>query len=192
VFVSNSAALEAAPEERPNAVALWTCAVLSSFAFDLSVRVRGGANMNLFIMRSGLLPIELPEAFLAHAALRLVCNHTGFAPLWREQLGDAWREPARSTGTWPVLAEEAERWRVRAAVDAVVAAAFGLNRGQYARLLGTFRHRSQPLAPRWCLDMFAELSEAGMEAFGPRHDPYWDVPLNPALPAAVALEHTIR
>jgi hypothetical protein len=184
VLVSNSVAVEAAPGERPNSVALWACAVLNSFAFDLSVRLKGGANMNLFIMRTGLVPAAVPEAFLAHAALRLVCNHAGFAPLWREQLGGAWREGGTRPFGWPVLGTDAERWRVRAAVDAIVAAACGLTRGEYARLLRTFRHTSQPRAAGWCLEMFDDLLRVGLPAFTGRHDPYADVPLNRALPRA--------
>jgi hypothetical protein len=187
VLVANSVAIEAGPQQRPNGVALWACAVLNTFAFDFTVRVKGGANMNLFIMRTGLLPSELPEAFLAHAALRLVCNHAGFAPLWREQLGDVWREPGRPPGAWPVLPTEAERWQVRAAADAAVAAAGGLSRTQYAHVLGTFRHRSQPAAPGWCLERFDELERVGMEAYCCRHDPYHDLPLIPALPACQAV-----
>jgi hypothetical protein len=177
VLVANSVAVEAAPGERPNTVALWACAVLNSFAFDLSVRLKGGANMNLFIMRTGLVPAALPEAFLAHAALRLVCNHAGFAPLWREQVGEAWRGP--------VLDTEAERWEVRAAVDAVVAAAYGFTREEYACFLGTFRHRSQPRAAEWALEKFDDLLRQGEETFTRRHDPFWAVPLNPALPQPI-------
>jgi hypothetical protein len=182
VLVANSVAIEAAPERRPNAVALWVCMVLNTFAFDLSVRVRGGANMNLFLMRAGLLPAEVPEAFLAHAALRLVCNHADYAPLWREQLGDAWREPSRPAGDWPVLATAAERWQLRAAADAVVAAACGLSREQYVHMLGTFRHRGEPAMPAWCLECFDELGRIGIDAFCRRHDPYGDLGRNPTLP----------
>jgi hypothetical protein len=187
ILVANSVAVEAAPERRANGVALWACAALNSFAFDLTVRLKGGANMNLFIMRTGLIPAAVPEAFLAHAALRLVCNHAGFAPLWREQLGGAWREPGREPFLWPVLETDAERWQVRAAVDAVVACAYGLSRREYACLLGTFRHKTQPRAAEWCLEKFDELRRVGEEAFARRHDPYWDIPLNPALPAAQPL-----
>jgi hypothetical protein len=177
VLVTNSVAVEAAPERRPNSVALWAGAVLNSFAFDLSVRLKGGANMNMFIMRTGLVPAAVPEAFLAHSALRLVCNHADFAPLWREQLGEAFRRP--------VLETDVERGQVRAAVDAVVAAAYGLSRGEYADLLGTFRHASQPRAAEWCLEKFDELKRVGEDEFTRRHDPHRNVPLLTALPQPV-------
>lgn len=80
--------------------------------------------------------------FLVHSALRLTCNHSGYAPLWRDQVGDAWRESGKPPMTWPVLAGDDERWAVRAAIDAVVADAYGLSRDQYAHVLSTFSHTS--------------------------------------------------
>ena len=91
------------------------------------------------------------ESLSAHCALRLSCNHSGYAPLWHEQLGDAWREPGKPPFTWPVLATDDERWHVRAAIDAVVADAYGLSRYQYAHVLSTFKHTSYPKAPELCL-----------------------------------------
>lgn len=121
---------------------------------------------------------------LSHSALRLSCNHAGYAPLWREQLGDTWRE-ATPPFTWPVLVGDDVRWAVRAVIDAVVAQAYGLDRGQYAHVLSTFSHKSYPQAPALCLARFDELTEIGLDAFTKRWDPYWDVLLNEALPEAV-------
>jgi hypothetical protein len=67
------------------------------------------------------------------------------------------------------------RW---AALDAVVAQAYGLTRDQYARVLSTFSHATYKDAPRQCLAAFDELQSLGLEAFTKKHDPYWDVPLN--------------
>lgn len=122
--------------------------------------------------------------FLAHCALRLSCNHAGYAPLWREQVGGAWREE-RAPFDWPALAGDDARWRVRAAIDAVVADAYGLSREQYAHVLSTFSHKSYPQAPALCLAAYDELEQIGLEAFARRHDPYWDIPLNEALPRPV-------
>ena len=49
---------------------------------------------------------------------------------------------AQAVFTWPVLAGDDERWAVRAAIDAVVADAYGLSREQYAHVLSTFSHAS--------------------------------------------------
>ncbi|NLF15826.1 MAG: hypothetical protein GX595_01015 [Lentisphaerae bacterium] len=122
---------------------------------------------------------------LAHGGLRLTCNHAGYAPLWREQVGDAWREPGRAPFTWPVLEGDDARWAVRAAIDAVVADAYGLSREHYAHVLSTFSHKSYPKAPELCLAAFDELKALGLDAFTQKHDPYWDIPLNEALPKPV-------
>jgi len=114
----------------------------------------------------------------------MTCGDSGYAALWREQLGDAWREPTPAF-IWPVLEGDDARWAVRAAIDAVVAEAYGLSREQYAHVLSTFSHRSYPKAPDLCLARFDELKSIGLEAFTRRHDPYWDVPLNEDLPLPV-------
>ena len=84
-----------------------------------------------------------------------------------------------------MLASDDERWAVRAAIDAVVADAYGLNRDQYAHVLSTFSHKSYPKAPELCLAQFDELKPIGLDAFTKKHDPYWDIPLNENLPQPV-------
>jgi hypothetical protein len=114
-----------------------------------------------------------------------LCNHEGYAPLWREQLGDEWRESGKDRFSWPVLSGDDERWAVRAAIDAVVAEAYGLSREQYEHVLSTFSHSSFPAAPQLCLAAFAELKQIGLPAFTKKHDPYHDIPLNENLPQPV-------
>jgi hypothetical protein len=87
----------------------------------------------------------------------------GGAPLWRDQVGDIWREP-KPPFTWPVLASDDERWEVRAAIDAVVADAYGLTREQYAHVLSTFSHASYRRALELCLAKFDELKQIGLDA----------------------------
>jgi len=108
-----------------------------------------------------------------------------YEPLWREQLGDTWREPNKEPFTFPVLATDCDRWQVRAAIDAVVADAYGLNRDQCAHVLSTFSHKSYPTAPQLCLACFDELKAIGLEAFTQKYDPDWDIPLNENLPQPV-------
>jgi hypothetical protein len=176
---------ELAPQARKSAAALCVVAESSSFITDWLTRMLVGANVNLFIVnRVPLVDSLFNSRLLVHNALRLTCNHAGYALLWREQLGDTWRE-ATPPYTWPVLAGDDARWAVRAAIDAVVAQAYGLDRAQYAHVLSTFSHKSYPQAPALCLARFDELAEIGLEAFTKKWDPYWDVPLNEALPEAV-------
>jgi hypothetical protein len=139
----------------------------------------------LFLLRQVAAPVlDRGRAIVTHNALRLSCNHAGYGALWREQLDEAWREP-RSPFTWPVLNTADERWDVRAAIDAVVADAYGLTRDQYAHVLTTFSHTSYPKAPELCLAKFDELHAIGLDAFTKKYDPYWDIPLNENLPQPV-------
>ena len=171
--------------ESSSYIRLSALAVFNSYTFDWIARQFIASTVNLFILRN----LPFPEfnkgtALIARNALRLVCNHDAYAPLWIEQLEDNWREP-RPKHEWPVLVTDEERWRVRADIDAVVADAYGLSREQYQHVLSTFSHRSYPEAPKLCLAAFDELQATGLDAFTRQHDPYWDVPLNENLPQPV-------
>lgn len=183
-FFGNSALCEKTPQLRPSSAALLLAALANSFPFDWLLRNKAGANINAFILKGCPLPPPTPavEKFLAHAALRLTCNHPGYAALWSEQVGDCWREPAPHP-CWPVLSGEQARWAVRSTLDAVVAQAYGLSRDQYAHVLAAFSHKSYRRAAGLCLDAFDELTQLGLEEFLRRHDPYWDIALNQSLPA---------
>lgn len=185
--VGNSAPVERQPKKRPNAYPLILIAVTNSFAFDWSTRLRVGANINQFILFSSPVPhLNEIEVFLAHSSLRLVSNHAGYAPLWLEQLGDVWREGDKPKHSWPVLATEDERWNVRAAIDAVVAQAYGLDRDQYEHVLRSF-DRASGVNPYTgiCLEKWDELHTIGLEAFTKKYDPYHDIPLVETLPEPV-------
>lgn len=186
VVAGNSAPIERKPHLRPNSNALWLLAVVNSFCFDWTIRVRVGANINQFILYAGPIPdVSNIKPFLAHSALRLVCNHPGYAPLWAEQLGSEWREPTLPQ-TWPILAEEEARWKARAAIDAIIAQTYGLNREQYVHILRSFDRASGPNPhTARCLAKWDELHHLGLEAFTRQYDPYWDVPLVELLPKPV-------
>ena len=158
-LATNSILIDGFPQERPNANALLAAAVLNTFVVDARARPRISANFNDAIMTQVEAPVpsSQQQLLLVHGALRLSSNHTRFQSLWREQLVDTWREPGRSPFTWPVLSEVDDRWRVRAALDSVVADAYGLSRDQYAHVLSTFSHKSYPKAAEVCLAMFDEL-----------------------------------
>jgi hypothetical protein len=180
--MGNTAPSERHPESRPNSAALHLLACANSFTADWIIRVKNASHVNLFILLNGRLPtVGAAGAFLAHAAARLTCNHDGYSGLWQEQMAGAWRE-TKPSKAWPVLDGDDERWRVRAAIDAVVADAFGLSHAQYEHVLSTFNHKSYPKASALSLAMFDELRTIGLPAFTRRHDPYWDIPLNETLP----------
>lgn len=179
----------ALPERDANERATWRALVLialaNSYPFDWIVRQLVAANVTFNFLDTVPVPrLDEVRLFIAHQALRLSAQHAGYAPLWREQLGEAWREVGAAF-TWPVLSGDAARWAVRVAIDAVVAHAYGLTRNQYAHVLSTFSHASYPDAPRQCLAAFDELQSLGLEAFTKQHDPYWDIPLNENLPQPV-------
>lgn len=183
---SNQAPCERAPQQRRSVAIISILAVGNSFSFDYILRTKIRVHVNLFFLNGCPFP-ELTsrvERFLVHSALRLSCNHAGYAPLWREQLGDTWREHS-PPGTWPVLDGEDARWAVRAAIDAAVADAYGLSLDQYQHVLSSFSHKSYLKAPELCIAAYRELKATGLEAFARKHDPYWDIELVRSLPEPV-------
>lgn len=139
-------AVEAAPWCRPNWGALTAVSLLNGFCSDALVRPKVQTTISKSLLADTPAPDLLGSAMrlLARGGLRLVANHTGYALLWHEQLGEEWREPGKEPFTWPVLATEEERWDVRSAIDAVVAQAYGLSREQYEHVLRSFDRASRP------------------------------------------------
>jgi hypothetical protein len=182
VLCGHTISVERTPMRRPNAAALALVGLMNSFPFDWQLRQKAAAHASLYILAELAVPELAPEAhrLLAHASLRLCSNHRGFARLWHEQLGAAWRE-GTSRRCWPVISAEADRWRLRAAMDAVIAHAYRLSRGQYARILASFSHKSFPAAPALCLGAFGELADQGLAQFCRDRDPYYDIALVTAL-----------
>lgn len=181
----NSAPCDREPWDRRNSTVLLIAALTNTFAADWSLRIKAAANVNLFLLNAArLAPSAGIEALLTHAALRLTCNHAGYAALWQEQLGCEWRE-SQPLHCWPVLPDDDSRQEVRAAIDAAVAHAYGLTRAQYEHVLSTFSHRSYPDAPALCLGKFDEYAVIGAAAFTRKYDPYWDIPLVETLPQPV-------
>jgi len=179
-----TAPIEKEPSQRLYCETLQLVAIANSLPFDWTIRLRTRAHVNLFILNQSPMPRSTHHLFLGHMSLRLICNSELYAPLWTEQFGDQWREPTPKH-TWPALAGDDARWEVRAAIDALVADAYGLDRAQYEHVLSTFSHKSYPKAPKLCLAAFDELKSIGLDAFTKKHDPYWDIPLNESLPKPV-------
>jgi len=142
------------------------------------LRQKAAVHVSLYILSELPVPELAPDAerFVAHGCLRLCCNHRGFTSLWREQVGAAWREttPHRS---WPVITADTDRWHLRAAMDAVIAHAYGLSRVQYERILACFSHKSCTTAPALCLAAYDGIEGEGLAAFCLDHDRYFDIPL---------------
>ena len=168
----------------PDSVRLWLLGFFSSFAADWSIRQFVGSNVSLFYIRNIPFPSPIHKQFLAHSALRLSCNHSGYCKLWEGQLGKCWREDGLED-FFPVIPGEDDRWAVRSRIDALVASAYSFDRHQYELILSSFAHRSYSKAPYLCLEAFDELYEVGIEAFTKKYDPYWDIPLNENLPKPV-------
>ena len=179
---NDTAPVERTPQRRCNAVALQLCAIMNSFVFDWALRQKAAATVNLFILEA--CPVcDVPAeaaSFLAHGALRLSSNHAAYARLWHEQLGGAWHETVPAEN-WPVIEPTQARWRLRAAIDAVVAQAYGLGRTDYEHVLASFAHRHFPTASSLCLDAFDALVARGLAAFCQDNDPYHEIPLVTAL-----------
>jgi hypothetical protein len=93
---------------------------------------------------------------------------------------------ARSSFTFLFLSGDAARWDFGAAIDAVVANAYGLTCDHYAHVLSTFSHAIYQDAPRQCLAAFDELQSLDPEAFTKKPNPCcWDIPLNENRPRPV-------
>lgn len=175
VVVGNSALAESHPEERPLQDALLILAVANSRAFNFAAFTRLSTNLNQFILRDLPAPTVAGwERFLVHGALRLSCRHAGFAPLWRAVLGGHWAEegPRRR---WPAVKGLARR-RLSAALDAVIAAGYGLDRVVYGRLLERLPGGGWWSTEEW-LAMFDRLLRMGPRGFMENEDPYAAVPL---------------
>jgi hypothetical protein len=178
VLCGHTISVERSPAQRPNALALVLVGVLNSFCFDWLLRQKAAAHVSIYILAELPMPdlASDTERFIAHGSLRLCCNHRGFARLWGEQFGGAWREaaPRRS---WPAIADEPEREQIRAAMDAVIAYGYGLDHAQFERVLAGFTHRSHPDAAARRLAAFDELASQGLQGFCHARDPYADIPL---------------
>ncbi|HBK09471.1 MAG TPA: hypothetical protein DDZ81_27015 [Acetobacteraceae bacterium] len=122
----HTATVEKAPWARDIMDSLVLCAVFNSFPFDWLVRLKAATHLSLYLLNALPVPdfTANERKFLASAALRISCGRSGYD------------SPDR------------------AAIDAVVARAYGLDRGQYEHLLADFSHKSNLDAPKSCLAAF--------------------------------------
>jgi len=177
-WVTASPYISVREDDAAEDVLLVAAGILNSFVFDWALRTRLTATLSPFIVRNLPAPRLQPseERFLSYSALALSVNHRGYLGLWRAVVaGDAL--PA----SFPLLSDPSKRWAVRAAIDAVVAEAYGISREQYAFVLDSFSHRSFPDAPKLCLAAFDELQATGFDNFQQSHNPLRGFPLNAVL-----------
>jgi hypothetical protein len=110
--------------------------VLNSFALDYFVRFKVTAHVNMFYFYQ--LPAPLfsdSDAFsvaIVHRAARLICTTSEFADLWQEIF------PAQQWTPEVAATEEAERARLRAEIDGLVAHLYELSEEEFRYILGTF------------------------------------------------------
>ena len=179
VLCGHTINVERTPALRPNAAALSLVGVMNSFPFDWLLRQKAAAHVSLYILAELPAPQLDPDAerLLAHAALRLCCNHRGFAALWREQLGVAWEEasPRRS---WPVIAA---RSRALAACARRWMRSSPMHTGSIARSMSAFLAVSVtspfPRRLRFAWPRSMSLRRVGLTQFCRDRDPYFDIPL---------------
>lgn len=131
VFAGNS--LSVAKIENPKNL-LYSMALLNSFCIDWLMRMKGGANINLFIVNSLPMPRideshRLFKPIVQHGA-QLVCVRPEFDALWAS-LGD-WVQDL------PPAKTDEQRATVRRELDALVAHLYGIEHHEYADLLKAF------------------------------------------------------
>lgn len=119
---------------------LFLCAVMNSFAADYLLRQRVATHLTYFILYQ--LPVprlkEESAAFtsIVNSSARLTCVSREFADLWQDVMGVPWSEQGAST-------DPAERARLRAELDGLVAHLYGLSEEEFAYILTTFPVVSQ-------------------------------------------------
>ncbi|MCG3208586.1 MAG: hypothetical protein FOGNACKC_02197 [Anaerolineae bacterium] len=114
---------------------LFLCSVFNSFCLDYVLRQKVATTINMFYVYQLPLPRLTAgnpyfEAIVPRAA-RLTCTTPAFAALWQEVMGQPWDETKGAT-------DPAQRQQLRNELDALVAHLYGLNRADFAHILGTF------------------------------------------------------
>ena len=118
----------------PDMLAL--AAIFNSFVYDAIIRLKVDANMNFFLVYSTQVPrlTEKDATFrpVVERAARLICTTPEFDDLAKEIFGG--RSSSRTVG----VTDPAERMRLRAELDALVANLYGLTEEEFAYILTTF------------------------------------------------------
>lgn len=132
VFAGNTVILETETSDKRM---LYLLSVLNSFILDFIIRYKVDAHVSMFYAYQLPLP-RLTEgnpyfdAIVPRAAC-LTCTTPDFADLWQEVMGEPWDESKGATNP-------TGRQTLRDELDAFVAHLYGLNRDDFAHILGTF------------------------------------------------------
>jgi hypothetical protein len=173
-------------------------AILNSFAYDASLRLRiGGLNLTWHYLEETALPgKDRIEAGVAQKAMRLALASQTYAPEWFYLISNPTMSYIRSVASWKCLwaITHQERLRLRCTLDAIVAELYGLSFEDFAWTLrtdpsdpkGFWRvDQDQPIELRHttlALAAFRDLKEMGLEAFCNIPDPEglancgWQIP----------------
>jgi hypothetical protein len=136
----NSTTLDLDTSGISDAALLALTALANSFVFDWLLRQRVNATLNMFHIYQMPVP-RLTDSGASFAPMvsltaRLICTTPEYAELWQEVMGTPW---SQSCGA----ADHAERARLRAELDAIVAHLYDLTEEEFAHILSTF-----PLVPQ--------------------------------------------
>ena len=115
-------------------------ALLNSFVVDYLIRLKVSAHCNMFYVYQLAVPNlkagDAAFAFLAQRSSQLVCVAEEFAELWEDVMGTPWSKEKGAT-------DPADRARLRAELDGLVAHLYGLTEDEFAYILTTFPVVSQ-------------------------------------------------
>ena len=123
-----------------NAVQIFVCAVFNSFALDFVVRSRITTNLNFFYIYQLPVPrlAEKDAAFgpIVERAARLICTTAEFDDLAKEVGLKSHKDGAT---------DPAERAKLRAELDGLIAHLYGLTEEEFAHILSTFPLVADPV-----------------------------------------------
>ncbi|HQF54374.1 MAG TPA: ATP-binding protein [Fibrobacteria bacterium] len=132
-FYGNS--LNATQELVPADVLLYTAALMNSFCYDFSIRQSVSSNLNQFYVMQVRVPrlTAKDPAFrpIVERAAKLTCTAPAFADLWKDAMGTTWSPACGATSF-------ADRAKLRAELDGLVAHLYGLTEIEFAHILKSF------------------------------------------------------
>ena len=152
-----------------NSSLLFLCAIFNSLTLDYCIRQRITTNLNFFYIYQLPIPrLASNEPFFADIvtrAAKLICTTDEFANLWNEVMAGTHPQPLPGGEKWTPecgVTDEAERNRLRAELDGMIANIYGLTYEEFEYILSTF-----PLVPQAqkdaTLEMFREFHSRNNE-----------------------------